>query len=243
MFWFGTGGGGSNGTELGGRTPFSEKEHYNHLSGALKTAAARRGDTDGEDGDIEDGDNGESKKNKGKQKRRSMRPAQREDSNNTLSTPGKSPSSELLYSRPVTPSGLNSNAHHTDSPHQYPPGGSATHVGGGSWDEGNTTLVSAAKVLKTAVLHDARNIKGKVASLKALAWNVNTSHEAKVFAQSCPRLGPLLMTNLLDAETCKIDLLSLQRSPKDLPRSIRLLPGVSHPCRRRIRLPGIRQRW
>jgi hypothetical protein len=172
--------GGGSGDDSG-RTLFNEKEHFNFLSGALRKASTPHVDSEGEDGDIEDANDGAAK-NKGKQKRRSFRPAEREDTTNTLSSRAKSPVSELP-SRPVTPSGLNPNAHvESDSPHQYPP--NASHVRRHSWDEGDTTLVTAAnnaaKVLKTAVLHDARNIKGKDAGLKALAWNVNSSYEAKV---------------------------------------------------------------
>jgi hypothetical protein len=42
------------------------------------------------------------------------------------------------------------------------------------------TLVQAAKVLKRAVLHDARNIKGRPTDLSTLAWDINSTQEAKV---------------------------------------------------------------
>ena len=38
----------------------------------------------------------------------------------------------------------------------------------------------AANMLKHAVLHDARNLSGKAGDFGALAWNVNSAHEAKV---------------------------------------------------------------
>lgn len=60
------------------------------------------------------------------------------------------------------------------SPHRYPP--SREH------DANDATLVTAAaKAFKNAVLHDARNIKGKDATT-GMEWNVNSAHEAKV----CP---------------------------------------------------------
>jgi hypothetical protein len=177
----GFGGGGGSG-DVGGKTPFNEKEHSNFLTGALRRASSPHGYSEGEDGDVEDANDGAVRNSKGKQKRRSFRPSEKEDTSNSFSTRTRSPVSEL-HSRPVTPSGLNSNAHaDVNSPHRYPP--TANPARRHSWDEGDTTLVTAAntaaKVLKTAVLHDARNIKGKDVGLKALAWNVNSTHEAKV---------------------------------------------------------------
>ena len=176
-------GGGDGSGDARGRTPFNEKEHFNFLTGALRRASSPHGYSEGEEGDVEDANDGAVKNNnKGKQKRRSFRPSEKEDMSNSFSTRTRSPVSEL-HSRPVTPSGLNPNAHaDLDSPHRYPPGAGLARRH--SRDEGDTTLVTAAntaaKVLKTAVLHDARNIKGKDVGLKALAWNVNSAHEAKV---------------------------------------------------------------
>jgi hypothetical protein len=174
-FGFGSAGGG--GGDNGSRTPFNEKEHYSFLSGALKKAAAGE-NLEADDADVEDSDTVIGKKRKGKHTRRSFRPAEREDSGTTV----KSPASEMP-SRPVTPSGLNSTVHDdSDSPHRYPP--NATPARRHSWDEGDTTLVTAARVLKTAVLHDARNIQGTNATAKALVWDVNSSGEARRLAKS-----------------------------------------------------------
>lgn len=164
--------GGGEGT----RTPFNEKEHFDFLSGALRSATPHGTDSEGEDGDVEDGGDKNGSKNKGKQKRRSLRPPDRADTSGTLSSTVKSPASEF-GSRPVTPSGLNPNRE-LDSPHRYPP--SPARSRRNSVDENEMTLAAAAKVLKTAVLHDARNIKGKDSGLKALIWNINSTHEAKV---------------------------------------------------------------
>jgi hypothetical protein len=50
-------------------------------------------------------------------------------------------------------------------------------------NEHDTTMMTqAAKALKTAVLHDARNIRGKDDS--NLGWNVSSAHEAKRLARS-----------------------------------------------------------
>ncbi|KAJ6543841.1 Mechanosensitive ion channel-domain-containing protein [Mycena capillaripes] len=63
------------------------------------------------------------------------------------------------------------------SPHNYPPSR-------GERDAHDATLVgSAAKALKSALLHDARNIKGKDA-ISGTEWNVNSPSEAKRLARS-----------------------------------------------------------
>jgi len=145
------------------------------------------------------------RKNKGKHKRRSFRPAEREDTSNTLGTTTVSE----LPSRPATPSELNSNAHaDNDSPHRYPP--STGHARKHSWDEGDTTLVTAAKVIKTAMLHDARNIEGNNAGSKALAWNVNSEYEARVIIAILHSFG-FFRSIIFNLETREVDLLPLQR--------------------------------
>ncbi|KDQ64972.1 hypothetical protein JAAARDRAFT_52890 [Jaapia argillacea MUCL 33604] len=51
--------------------------------------------------------------------------------------------------------------------------------------EDEVGMMQAAKVLKTAVLHDARNIKGKEGGgLNGLMWNVGSAHEAKRLAKA-----------------------------------------------------------
>ncbi|KAL1706074.1 hypothetical protein EV121DRAFT_257807, partial [Schizophyllum commune] len=76
-------------------------------------------------------------------------------------------------SRPMTPASTN-----TPSPHRYPPTGT-----GRPGDETPEVLMQAAKALKTAVLHDARNIKGEQSD-NGLSWNVNSTSEAKRLARS-----------------------------------------------------------
>ncbi|KAJ7781634.1 Mechanosensitive ion channel-domain-containing protein [Mycena metata] len=62
-----------------------------------------------------------------------------------------------------------------DSPHRYPPS-RGDH-------EGATLVGTAAKALKSTLLHDARNIKGKDES-SGMDWNVNSANEAKHLARS-----------------------------------------------------------
>ncbi|KAG6880748.1 hypothetical protein C0993_004761, partial [Termitomyces sp. T159_Od127] len=43
----------------------------------------------------------------------------------------------------------------------------------------SVTLAQAAQVLKNAVLHDARNLRGKNIGEGSMAWNVGSAQEAK----------------------------------------------------------------
>ena len=180
-------------TEDGKKTPFDEKEHFHFLSGALKKHQRR--DSDSEDGDVEDGDDENGiKSTKGKQKRTSLKPSAKQDTSTTPGSIGNSvnlPHSEAS-SRAGTPSGLHP-SHNMDSPHKYPPISSPARSRRGSIDDADSTLINAAKVIKTAVLHDARNIKGKDSGLKTLIWNVNSAHEAKVDFLSIYAIVSMLM--------------------------------------------------
>ncbi|KAF8974747.1 Mechanosensitive ion channel-domain-containing protein [Flammula alnicola] len=94
------------------------------------------------------------------------------------------PSAGQVYSAaPVTPSHLN--------PNRYPPSSGSPRTsldgaggGGGGGNAADATLRQAAKVLKNAVLHDARNISRGSSEQGTLAWNVNSAHEAKRLARS-----------------------------------------------------------
>ncbi|KAJ7638469.1 hypothetical protein FB45DRAFT_902962 [Roridomyces roridus] len=65
-------------------------------------------------------------------------------------------------------------SHEPHSPHRYPPSRA---------DHDATLVGTAAKALKTAVLHDARNIGGRDTGIN-LEWNVSSAHEAKRLARS-----------------------------------------------------------
>ncbi|GLB33413.1 putative mechanosensitive ion channel [Lyophyllum shimeji] len=69
----------------------------------------------------------------------------------------------------------------SDAAHNYPPS-SPTLGDGGAGAE--APLTHAAKVLKQAVLHDARNIKGKNIGEGSMAWNINSTKEATRLARS-----------------------------------------------------------
>ncbi|PPQ77268.1 hypothetical protein CVT25_010850 [Psilocybe cyanescens] len=194
-----------------GFSPFSEKQHSKALSGALKNASAPVSRTnteseqedDADDGDVEDGDR--TLINPPNQKRRkwfgrhtttedpsskqrlysSRNHGKGKDKIKEDSKPGLevdiemspiSPATGQVYSAtaPTTPSHLN--------PHRYPPVESPRpSLDGHGTDR---AIKQAAKVVKTALMHDARNIAGHDGVMDGLAWNVNSSHEAKRLAKS-----------------------------------------------------------
>ncbi|KAH0587103.1 hypothetical protein H2248_005920 [Termitomyces sp. 'cryptogamus'] len=84
-----------------------------------------------------------------------------------------------FHSRPATPSGQSSS--NNNSPHRYPPSPSGADTHGTTE---SVTLAQAAQVLKNAVLHDARNLKGKNIGEGSMAWNVSSTQEAKRLARS-----------------------------------------------------------
>lgn len=225
----------------GPTTPFSEKDYFGYLSGALHSASMsgmhtyqRAAPSDGEDGDVDDNVVGGSEKSalKGKGKRDGRRwqswlgKYSRQGSNATT-VPDPSVGIEMIaspiQSRPMTPSGLN--------PHRYPPSprGSVDVSG----ERGEATIVQAAKVIKAAVLHDARNVKGK--EHERMTWNVNSAHEAKVrLVFLLPRVG---MGYLIYVAPCPLYLHALQRSREELSPPQSFLPRLPRPCRSRSRVP------
>jgi len=82
------------------------------------------------------------------------------------------------------------------SPHRYPPtsmgtperSGASTPVqkGTDSDSEGDAAAIvtAAAKAVKTAMLHDARNVKGETDDNGGLVWGVSSSQEAKRLARA-----------------------------------------------------------
>ena len=71
-------------------------------------------------------------------------------------------------SRPTTPPG--------SSPHHYPP----TNGVEGTSGDGSPTIIHAAKVLKHAILHDARNLRRDTSATAGLSSNITSAKEAKV---------------------------------------------------------------
>ena len=92
-------------------------------------------------------------------------------------------SPERADSEPITPPRQPSDG--SESPHSYPP----RHVR--QDDERDEALnvkgaaKTVAKTVKTAVLHDARNLQGRIdTDISGLVWDVSSAHEAKRLARS-----------------------------------------------------------
>jgi hypothetical protein len=151
-----------------GLNPFSDKEHHNIVSNRLHSESSAP--SEGDDADMEDGAKLKKKKGKEKHKQHKLTSEDLESSN---TTPDRFAS---VATTPATHSPVEKHA-----THKYPP----TPSGSRSVDphtEDNTIVVQAAKALKTAVLHDARNIKGATDELDALVFSVSSTQEAKVEA-------------------------------------------------------------
>ncbi|KAG2043217.1 Mechanosensitive ion channel-domain-containing protein [Suillus americanus] len=153
-----------------GLNPFSDKEHYNILSSRLRSESSAP--SEGDEADIEDGAKLKKKKDKGKHRQRK---STLEDLESSTTTP------EQFATTPATHSPVEKHSTHT-----YPP----TPSGPRSVDprtEDQTIVVQAAKAFKTAVLHDARNVKGATDELDALVFSVSSTHEAKRLARAIYR--------------------------------------------------------
>lgn len=145
-----------------GSTPYNEKSEF-------MAGSSRNGTPDAEDeGHADAEDNaGFWSKRKGKAKQRESRPSM----------------PKLIV----------------DDPHSYPPKASpidsSTASGSGTPHRPGTPIrksheedhdgavIHAAKALKSAVLHDARNFRGEAdenEAITGLGWNVGSAHEAKV---------------------------------------------------------------
>ena len=160
-------------------TPYHEKSHF--------LSPSRPGTPevydDGHAGDSEDNTPASSKKGKAKQKRVRVKV----DTSNLsgMSTPASGAGSPTTASAPIAKSGqLFTNS--TVDEHTYPPAQSPNTSGAGtpsrkSSEDQEGVVLHAAKALKTAVLHDARNIVGKGDEEEiSLGWSVSSTHEAKV---------------------------------------------------------------
>ena len=97
----------------------------------------------------------------------------------------KSQSGSASASSSKTPSRQSSRMPMQQPPHVYPPVGSGTNSPRGrtSHEEPADVLHSAARVLRTAVLHDARGLRGDTIAEEDFGPGLSSAHEAKV---SCP---------------------------------------------------------
>lgn len=143
-------------------TPFSEKEKFNF--GSRPNSVAGSIDLEQEDGSQADVEDLQSSKKKGKRKSGVQFPAPSSDES--------SPSHQY----PPTPHTLETTPDRNDA-------NTPLHTREES-DDAAAMVTKTAKVLKSAMFHDARNIKGTDEGDNGLVWDVGSSQEAKRLARS-----------------------------------------------------------
>lgn len=151
----------------GNPSPMTEKEHYSFLHNALRNVMLSEGRRqqaptadDASEADTEEHvPESAAVRHKGKARSSDIAHISR----------GNSPGRASPHSRPPTP-----------PQHQHP---SNPFVEGSSSD-GSPTIIHAAKALKHAVLHDARNLRRATSDAGKLSWNVTSSKEAKRLARA-----------------------------------------------------------
>lgn len=162
-------------------TPATEKAHF---LGPTSRPTTPEIEDDGHAGDSEDNTPAYSKKGKAKQKH--VRVNVNIDNVSGATTPASGAGSPItdLPARPL-PAQMVTNS--TMDEHTYPPGHSPGTTSGAatprksSDTERDGVVLHAAKALKTAVLHDARNIVGNGDDEEiTLGWSISSTHEAKV---------------------------------------------------------------
>lgn len=159
-----------------GTTPRPEKQEF--ITGRSRPATPDMlSEDEGIAGDIDD-EKGESKKGKQRANRRSVFSMLRQNSESTT-----------VPSRPDSPSATVSAASesHTYPPSRTPPLGVTSPSRPGTpntrrSEDNDRVIIHAAKALKTAVLHDARNLihHDEDEAIAGLGWSINSPREAKV---------------------------------------------------------------
>ncbi|THV05377.1 hypothetical protein K435DRAFT_816370 [Dendrothele bispora CBS 962.96] len=186
-------------------TPVFEKDHFNWGNAYTSSSSHANNNNnnnnhdDANDADVEDGDKtlvGSNKKGKRKSTPSWFLKGKGNGNHSaqpTISVEDAEHEMGVLNSKGgPTPSGSTPMLGNFDNPHRYPPTSTATpsprHSVDGSDNGGvGETLGAAAKALKSAVLHDARNIKGgnEDDGIAALGVHgVGSSAEAKRLARS-----------------------------------------------------------
>ncbi len=138
----------------------SEKEHHGLLQTALRNVMMPEG----------------------RRRRQSttddMTEADAED--NTDSTAKRKGKARMSDTGHMVSGGSSPESHHATPPtvssHHYPPTSSVEGTSG----EGSPTIIHAAKVLKQAVLHDARNLRRGTSVTAGSSWTISSPNEAKV---------------------------------------------------------------
>jgi len=149
--------------------PFPEKDGFNFLGSRQHAENPAHSIDDGCDAETED----KSRKGKGKHKSKESKALTKTDSA-VVMLPDKGPSTPGAFG-----SGTDASPEECSTPHQYPPTSSRWASSSDHHDDYNPAL-HAARVLKSAVLHDARNIKGNNYDLTEVVTSVTTTYDAKV---------------------------------------------------------------
>lgn len=140
--------------------PFSEKDTTHRQC----DDSISQGCDTGNDADTEDN------RGKGKQKQASSHPHD--------VTPDSLELEDLT--RPTSHSPFDPSHENQDTFHENPPPRKHAAEQHTNRQEEYNPAIQAARVIKSAVLHDARNIKGSDKDLSGLLFSVNTTYEAKV---------------------------------------------------------------
>ncbi|KAF9246905.1 Mechanosensitive ion channel-domain-containing protein [Melanogaster broomeanus] len=159
---------------LGFIAPFNSEKEKPNSSNRQRADSPSRGCDDDHDADAEDGP--KSKKAKGKHKQRQSRAGDTPPESSGLEPPLTSPSN----------SAMNSPQEKHGTSHQYPPAparkrGVDQQI---HQQEEYNPAIQAVRAIGSAVLHDARNIKGTSDDLNGLMFSVNSSHEANRLARA-----------------------------------------------------------
>lgn len=162
---------------LGFMTPFSgEKEPIGSHANRQHSSPA---DTTDDADDADDEHVVKGRKGKGKRKLRESKTFEQMVEKTPTETPASEyPSPAACVSDTDSPHGV------PGTPHRYPPTPVRRLSGTDQQHEDFNPAVQAARVLKSAVLHDARNIKGNNYDLSKLVSSVNTAQEAKRLARA-----------------------------------------------------------
>ncbi|EKM80242.1 hypothetical protein AGABI1DRAFT_120269 [Agaricus bisporus var. burnettii JB137-S8] len=175
----------------------SSSEHAKRLNLALKSAGLPRSSNghadDGNDGDTSDGDRDATLVNQKKKRQHRKSGIDLGRKGNPIEVSFVQPQTtsnsgfedielrphvpSVPPSRPTTPSHLN--------PHRYPPQAQFEGERSRRTSEDGGLFGSAAKALKNAVMHDARNItRTSEDDMVEMKWNVSSASEAKRLARS-----------------------------------------------------------
>ncbi|KAI6004122.1 hypothetical protein EDD15DRAFT_2222691 [Pisolithus albus] len=197
-------------SSLGFISPFSGDPVGSHGHRQRPSPAHTMDDAGDADAEYE----AEGRKGKGKRKSREPKTfAQVIDKTPTETPASEFPSPALLVTSTDSP-------HEMPGTHPYPPTPVRRMSGTDQQHEDFNPAVQAARVIKSAVLHDARNIKGSNYDLSKLVSSVNTVRDAKE-AEDAFRVFDRDGNGDISRSEIKTTLLRIYKERRFLSRSIR----------------------